>query len=221
MPEESDQTSKPETSSPSGFINQMTGVVGEQADTLVPSDVRQKLKVPFTKRLWIILAYLFVGTLLAWRQGLGIFGWWIGGIFGFFLIDIDHLLDVFFLHPDKDENIKVKQALQKRNWAQVWQLLISTAPQRTHLILHSIIFESIIAVLAIYVATSSGGLFPKAVVLSFWLRILSEQVREYMDTGKMNSWFWQIKDPVPSNLQAVFLTTGLIVWIFISLGTLT
>ena len=222
MTETSDQSSPSENStSPAGFINQITGAVGEQADAFVPSGIRRQLRVPFTKRIWVILTYLVVGTLISWQSGFSLIGWWIGGLFGYFLLDVDHLLDVFFLHPDNPENQQVKQAIAGRNWAKTWQILISTAPQRKHLVLHTVIFEAVIAVLAIYVATSSGGLFPSAVVLSFWLRILSEQTREYMSTGKMDSWFWQIKDPVPSNLQAVFLTAGIIVWIIISLGTLT
>jgi len=233
MPATSDQeTQSASSDSPGGVINQMTGfprqmasqaagIVGQHADNLVPADVRRRLRVPFTKRLWIILTFLIIGTLIGWQYGFSLIGWWIGGLIGFFLLDVDHLLDVFFLHPDDPASQQVKQALKSRNWSKVWEVLIATAPQRRHLVLHTIIFEVVIAVLAIYVATSSGGLFPKALILAFWFRILTEQIREYMSTGKMASWFWQIKDPVPPNLQAVFLAVGLIVWIIISLGSIT
>jgi hypothetical protein len=220
----SDPSGQPEnpavSSSPSGFINQITCVFREQAESFVPSEVRQKLHIPFSKRLWVILGYLAVGTLIGWQAGFGLIGWWIGGLFGFFILDVDHLLDVFFLHPDALSSQQVKQAFKSRNWVRVWQVLIATAPMRKNLVLHTIIFEALIAVLAIYVVTSSGGLFPKALILAFWLRILFEQIREYMRTEKMDSWFWQIKDSVPSNLQVVFLSTGLVVWIIISIAAL-
>lgn len=207
-----------EVKSATRVIDEMTGMVREQAESLVPEEVRRKLYEPVSKRLVVILAYLVMGTLLGWQNGWSLFGWWTGGLIGFWLLDLDYLLDVFFLHGDEPTSQEVKTALRTRNWHQGWRLLLKTASDRKRLVLHSIIFEAIVAVLSIYVVTSSGGLFAKGLVLAFWWRMLFEQVKEFMKTGKMESWFWQIKEPVPSNLQAVFLTAGIIVWVVLSLG---
>ena len=47
--------------------------------------------------------------------------------------------------------------------------------------------------------------------------MLYEQVSEFMSTGKMDKWFWQIKEPVPSNLQAAFLVAGMVGWVILSM----
>lgn len=237
MPSSPDRTSQSPSNS-SGLINQLTGLpdqmtalprqvagqatkaFNQQADILVPPDIRAKLHQPFTKRAWIVLLYLTIGMFLGWRNGFSLIGWWTGGLIGFFLLDADHLLDVYFLHPEQSASQKVKQALLTRKWRTVWETLISTAPERANLVLHSVIFETIIVILSIYAVTSSGGLFASALVLAFFLRILSEQIREFMKSGHYSSWFWQIRDPVPHNLQAVFLTTALITFIILTIAAL-
>jgi hypothetical protein len=199
-------------------IDDMTGLLRDQAEGIIPTEVRGKLVLPFRKRLLVLVGYMVLGTLLGWRMGWSVLGWWVGGLLGYHLLDVDHLLDVFFLHPETDDSHQVKQALKSRNWKIVWQVLIKTAPQRTKLVLHSVIFEVVLMFLVIYVVTSKGGLFAAGLVLSFWLRMLYEQVSEFMKTGKMDKWFWQIKDQVPSNLQAVFLIAGMVVWVVLSMA---
>ncbi len=201
-------------------IDDMTGMLRDQAESLVPADVRGKLGHPFRRRLGVLAIYLALGTLLGWSKGWSLVGWWIGGLLGFHLLDVDHLLDVFFLHPEKEDSQQVKEALRSRNWKRVWQVLIETASQRSKLVLHSVVFEVVLMFLVIYVVTSKGGLFAAGLVLSFWLRILYEQVREFMKTGKMDRWFWQVREPVPSNLQAVFLTVGMVVWVIMTVAVL-
>ena len=169
-------------------------------------------------RLLVVAIYLGVGTLLGFRNGLGLIGWWLGGLIGFYLLDIDHLLDVYFLHPESESSRQVKEAMKSRRWKQVWRGLLATREQRKRLILHSVIFQVVVLVLAVYVVTSGSGMWSRGLVLGFGLRILSEQVREFMATGKMDSWFWQIKDPVPNNLQVVFLTAGIVIWVILTMA---
>ena len=200
-------------------IDEITGTLRDQAESLVPNEVREKLAVPIKKRLLVLGCYLVLGTVLGWNQGIAnIIGWWIGGLVGFHLLDVDHLLDVWFLHPEKEESQRVKEALKTKSWKTVWRVLMKTAPQRNRLVLHSVIFEAVVMGLVIYVVTSKGGLFAAGMVLCFWLRMLYEQVAEFMRTGKMDKWFWQIKDSVPSNLQAAFLVAGMVGWVILSMA---
>jgi hypothetical protein len=60
-------------------------------------------------------------------------------------------------------------------------------------------------VAAFFVLTSSSGLLGKGLVLVLFLQTLVSQFNEFLKTGKMDSWFWQVKISLQSNFQALYL----------------
>lgn len=208
-------------------VNQLTGIpenlagtISEKVEEVVPSTVRKKLKSPLFRQLWIILPYMVISSLFIWYIGINLIYWWIGGLIGFFILDIDHLLDIYFIHPDTEYGKKIIKSVKNTDWKGAWSEMLSTVDQRPQLVMHSLIFEIIVAILGLYVVTSDHTFLGQALILSLMLRIVSEQVREYMHLNNIDTWLWQIKEPIPQNLQAVFLAVGIIVWIIFNLAVL-
>jgi hypothetical protein len=68
-----------------------------------------------------------------------------------------------------------------------------------------------------FVLTSSSGLLGKGLVLVLFLQTLISQFDEFLKTGKMDSWFWQLKIILPNNFQALYLLLLLLVFFGFSL----
>ena len=77
----------------------------------------------------------------------------------------------------------------------------------------TIIGEVVFIVLSLFVITSSGSIVGSGVVLSLFLRILIEQVGEFITTKGISSWFTRAHlDPSPS-IEQVVLWGGVVLFI--------
>src|SRR5690348_12940926 len=68
---------------------------------------------------------------------------WLGGLVGSILPDIDHIIYVYYLRPYEVTSQRVMYQTQKGNLMASWNLLSSTRSERTNLILHTILFQII------------------------------------------------------------------------------
>lgn len=86
-------------------------------------------------------------------------------------------------------------------------------------LLHSVVGAVIIGIAGFFVVTSSGSILGSGVVLSLLLRVLSEQITEYMATGQIMSWFATKQSVLVQQLTMVVSMTMLLLfsYIFITL----
>jgi len=114
---------------------------------------------------------------------------WLGGLVGTILPDIDHLLYVFFLKPQELTSQRVSYLVGKRD---IWgglELLAETRSERTRLIFHTTTFQLIFLVLTFFVLTSSGSLMGRGLVLAFFLHLMVDQAVDLAATGSLSNWF--------------------------------
>ena len=155
--------------------------------------VKKELFIHFAFLIsFFILISLFRGyfSLLYWP-------FWLGGILGTLMPDLDHFLYVYFLRPQELTSQRVNYMLGKGEILKTLDLLAETRYERTKLIFHTIFFQIIFLVLSFLVISSSGSIFGRGLVLAFLLHLSIDQIIDLRETGGFSNW---LKD-VPFTLD--------------------
>lgn len=103
------------------------------------------------------------------------FSYWpfyVGGLIGLFMPNLDHLLYVFVFKPLELTSQRVKLLISEKRYKEAINLLYDTKDERKDLIFHSTNFQLIFAVLTFWVISSSGNLFGRGLVLGFFLSLV-------------------------------------------------
>lgn len=112
---------------------------------------------------------------------------WLGGIVGIFLPDIDHIIYVFFVKPQELTSQRVNYYLGNREIKKSIAVMYDTRSERGGLIFHTIFFQLIFWVLTFLMVTSSG-VFGKGLVLSFALHLIVDQVMDLTELHSFDNW---------------------------------
>lgn len=136
---------------------------------------------------FLISLFVFISLAKGW-MGLSYWPFWIGGIVGNILPDLDHFIYVYFLKPHELTSQRIGYMIEKRNLSRSFRLLVETRSERTKLIFHSGLFQLIFIILAFLVITSSGNLFSRGIVLAFFLHLLVDQAVDLVEMGNMSNW---------------------------------
>lgn len=171
------------------------------------------------KELFLHFAYWFSFfvfiTLARHYFNLGYWPFWLGGITGIFLPDIDHVIYIYFVKPQELTSQRVNYLLDRHNLRRSVELLYETRTERHSLIFHSIFFQLIFLILTFWMMSSSGSLFGRGLVLSFALHLSVDQIVDLTELGSFDNWFTNL--PVRLDLkqsQIYWLISLLIVLIF-------
>ncbi len=175
------------------------------------------MKKEILKRLIPAIIFLAILSLLHWQEKWQLIGLWAGGLIGTFLLDLDHLIYCFFQNPHELTPQRLRHYLQQGQYKYSLALLFETQKERKRLIFHSLLFQIVLLVAVFFVLTSSAGLLGKGLVLVLFLQSLISQFDEFLKTGKMDSWFWQLKISLPSNFQALYLLLMFLIFFGFSL----
>ena len=122
-----------------------------------------------TSLIWIVghvlyyqFIYLFFG--LAW---------------GSFALDTDHLIYWLYLKPTLPESRQARQYLQQKNLSALLKLLEKTHKKHTSLIFHHYFFQITLALVSLFIITSSGSVFASSLVLALNLHLLVDELHDY------------------------------------------
>ena len=131
----------------------------------------------------------FIFTSLAKQQfTLSYWPFWLGGILGIFLPDLDHLIYAYFVKPQELTSQRVGYLINKNDIKRTVELLYETRSERNGLIFHTVFFQIIFLILTFWIWSSSGSLFGKGLVLSFALHLLVDQIVDLTETGSFDNW---------------------------------
>lgn len=172
-------------------------------------EVVQEIKSHYLVTLIWFLIMVFLKIYLKWQ----LFWLLLGSLLGTFILDIDHLLYWFFLHPEKQDSQIAQMLWQKRDFPGLILLLGRYHDTHTRLVFHSFLFQVIFLIFSFYIFSSGGSYFGTGMVAAMNLHLLKDEWEEYREGKKehLNDWlFWQIKKKVTHQEQKVYL-------IFISL----
>lgn len=135
---------------------------------------------------------------------------WLGGLVGVILPDIDHLIYVYFIKPTDLTSQRVNYLVNK---SQLWrsvQLLYETRSERRGLIFHTIFFQLIFFVLTFWLMSSSASIFGKGLVLSFALHISVDQLVDLVDMKNLDNWLKFLPISLDLNKSKIFWSTGML-----------
>lgn len=150
------------------------------------------MKKELGKHYLVFLIVFAIASLFnGWIQ-MGFYKFWLGGIVGTVLPDIDHLIYSYFLKPQDLTSLRIKSLLDKGKILRTWDLIATTESERTSLIFHSAHFQIIFVVFAFFIVTSSGSLVGKGIALSFLIHLLVDQIMDYRTRGGIANWFKKI-----------------------------
>lgn len=136
----------------------------------------------------------------------------LGLALGSYFLYLDHIIFWLYISPHTEEARLAKIALFKYDFRSVWKLIESTRRAHTNLIFHHYFFQIVLALISIFVFTSSGSIFGKAFILALNIYLLVEEWLDYQqDRGRLQDWlFAREKKQLPMDYLgrylAMFLT---------------
>ena len=171
-------------------------------------------KQAFVYISFLVSFFLFISL---YRNWLDLYYWlfWLGGVVGMILPELDHIIYVFFSNPQEVTSQRVRFLCLNKQLKRCGWLLLSTGRERTGLIFHSILFQLIFFILTFWVMTSSASLFGKGMVLAFSLHLVLDQTNQLLKKGDLSDWFRQTPIRLDGKQTKIFLlSAALLVLIF-------
>lgn len=159
---------------------------------------------------FMIALFIFISLFRGWFE-LSYLVFWVGGIIGTILPDIDHLIYVYFLRPQEAISQKVVSLVSNRESLAGLSLLAETRVERKHLIFHTFHFNVIFLLLSFLVITSSGSNLGRGIVLAFSLHLLIDQVVDFIETGDLLNWFRQVNIELSAEQKRYYLIGNTVV----------
>lgn len=115
------------------------------------------------------------------------FSYWpffVGGIIGTLLPDIDHIIYIYLVKPYELTSRRFSHLLGEKDLRRSVELLYETRNERKNLVFHSQFFQALFLVVTFWVMTSSGSLIGKGVALAFSLHLCVDQL---VDAYELNT----------------------------------
>lgn len=135
---------------------------------------------------WFSFFVLF--TIFGNHLTLSYWPFWVGGLLGTILPDLDHFIYALFLDPQELTAQRVGHLLRGRNIKRVITLLYETRYERKSLVFHTFIFQLIFVILAFLILTSSTSILARGVVLAFLIHLSVDQLADLMDIKTLGNW---------------------------------
>lgn len=136
-----------------------------------------------------LISFLILVTVVKGWLSLAYWPFWVGGVLGMVFPYLDHILYVFLLRPYELTSQRVINFVRRKELKNALKLLIDTKEERRDLIIHTVYFQIIFAVLTFFVVTSSNSLLGRGLVLGFFLHLIVDQFKDLQTVGDLNRWF--------------------------------
>lgn len=142
---------------------------------------------------------------------------WLGGILGTILPDIDHIIYFYFVRPTDLTSQRFNFLLQKRDIGRMITLLYETREERKELIFHSALFQIIFFIVTFWFLTSSGSLFGKGIVLAFSLHLVIDQIIDLSSMESFDNWLKNFPWPISYKNAQFYWIGSLVLLLFFGL----
>ena len=166
--------------------------------------------------LFMISFFLLISVLRGWF-GAFYLQFWIGGIVGVFLPDIDRLLYVYVVKPEVAGSKQVSDLIGQRKAKESLHALSSMEIDRSQLMFHSARFQLIFLLFTFWVVSSSSSLFGWGLALAFTLHLLVDQAVDYLGSRDLSLWFRDIPFEVDVDQRKLFFWVNLVILMFLGL----
>lgn len=134
----------------------------------------------------------------------------LGAYLGVFLLDLDYFIFTYLTEPEHHFSRRIKEFVRQGNFGGLCQHLRHHQEEMGQQILHSALFQVLLAITCFYVLSSSTSIVGGMLALSALSQSFYEQFRDAR-AGKLRGWFWILKEkPTENFLWGYFLILGLV-----------
>lgn len=108
---------------------------------------------------------------------------WLGGVVGSFLSDLDQLIYIFFMESQEVTSQRVIYLIRNKEIGGAIRLLFETQAERTNLVFHSNFGIGVILILTFWIMTSSASLIGNGLVLGMAVHLLIDRFQKALYHG--------------------------------------
>lgn len=109
---------------------------------------------------------------------------WVGGIIGTILPDLDHLIYIYLVRPFELTSVRFQDLIKNKELKRSIELIYETSTERKDLIFHSQFFQILFLIVTFWVVSSSGSFFGKGIALAFALHLSIDQLIDMYELDK-------------------------------------
>jgi hypothetical protein len=153
-------------------------------------------------------AFFVLLSILGDKVSLAYWPFWVGGVIGTILPDIDHLIYIFFLNPHELTSQRINYLIKKKEVTRARTLLYETKSERRNMIFHSFLFQVIFMILTFLIISSSDSVFVYGIVLAFSLHFLVDQFIDIVDNKNLNNWGQLITGGLDYRKSIIYITAS-------------
>ncbi len=178
----------------------------------LPASVRHELWAVTKPRLAALLVLMLVAGGFWWRWGwmtIALGG--MGLVMGFVVMEIDYLIRL--LSGNNEHQTQLRNEVRDFNFVGFWKGMVDEVRSRPATLLRSVLFQTVIGLLGVYVVFSSGYVFAKALVWAVGARIIFEQVLDLLSLQSVEKWFWQLDLKMTQQIQNLWVFVWILLWI--------
>lgn len=147
------------------------------------------MKREFAIHFGVFVVFFLLLSVIKERLDPSYWPFWLGGLVGTFLPDLDHIIYVYFFKPEELTSQRVVQMTGRGDMRNALSLLYETRFERSGLIFHTAFFQILLLVVGFIVITTSGSLLGMGLALSFLAHLLVDQAVDIRITGALSNWF--------------------------------
>ena len=168
----------------------------------MPTRTVKPYRVPLLLSLTLGVAIVAVNVE---REIVNIMAVFAGSIIGTFTLDLDYIVHAFFIEPEKQESLVLRDYVQHKDIKGLLNYISYHESEFEEKTLNSALFQVVLGAATIFVITSTIGLIIKAFVLSTFLNSIYRFLKAFMH-DKTDDWFWSLKiDTTPLNVYLFLL----------------
>lgn len=171
--------------------------------------------------LLVAVIYFLAVVVLRGKIDTNLLWIWLGVFVGTFLLDIDHFIYWFVTHPEKEDS-KLAGVIWRtkgnRGFEEFYHLLKNCHSSHDRLIFHSVVFQTVLLLLAFYVLSSGGNLFASAFILAMNLHLLKDEWQDYFRSpARLSNWlFWQVRGINTEKYLDFYLTAASLIFLLLT-----
>ncbi|NMB57316.1 hypothetical protein GYA19_05285 [Candidatus Beckwithbacteria bacterium] len=164
---------------------------------------------------FILISLLYIVPLFTqnyykvWQLWLPVLSWFLGALVGFLVLEFDRIVDVYIGNPDTELSRYVKNYFKNRQLKKGWLVITKNKVLQQKLTFHSLLFQIIWILLALFTLTSTSSPFGKSFIMGLGLHLILEQWQDWVLNKNFFTklYFWQI------NRELTFKEIKIYLWI--------
>jgi len=142
---------------------------------------------------------------------------WLGGIVGIPLLDIDHLLYLFTNSEEKSCQKFFRIWREKKHQKAIFYLVSLHKNDNNKKLLHNGFFGIVWAALCLLVLIINRGLFQVGLMLSIYLHLLKDIIEDLSDMEHLKEWlFWPLKKTISNRTTIIYVNLLIIQFLLLT-----